>query len=91
MAMIYVFNLLRDTISTGKLQCTRDDQAGYQWNVAVIHSICGRGQKEDISALIREVKINAEAADAVRKSIPHSKVYYDKKRGKNDKNSKGSG
>ena len=34
-----------------------------------------KGQEKDICALIREVKRNAEAADAVRKAIPHSKVY----------------
>jgi len=46
-----------------------------QWNVAVVHSIWERGLEKDICALIREVKVNAEAADAVRRSIPHSKVY----------------
>jgi glutaredoxin-related protein len=30
---------------------------------------------KDIRALIREVKRNVKAADAVRRAIPHSKVY----------------
>ena len=46
-----------------------------QWNVAVVHSIWERGIEKDIVALIREVKRNAKAAEAVRKAIPHSKVY----------------
>jgi hypothetical protein len=45
------------------------------WNVPVVHSIWERGLEKDICALIREVKTNAKAADAVRKAIPHSKVY----------------
>jgi len=45
------------------------------WNVAVVHSIWERGLGNDICALIREVKTNAKAADAVRKAIPHSNVY----------------
>jgi hypothetical protein len=40
-----------------------------------VHSICERGLEKDICALIREVKTNAKAADAVRRAIPHSKVY----------------
>ena len=44
-------------------------------NVAVVHSIWERGLERDICALIREVKCNAKAAEAVRKAIPHSKVY----------------
>lgn len=46
-----------------------------QWNVAVVHSIWERGLERDICALIREVKCNAKAAEAVRRAIPHSKVY----------------
>ena len=46
-----------------------------EWNVAVVHSIWERGLEKDICALIREVKTNAKAADAVRRAIPHSKVY----------------
>ncbi len=49
-----------------------------QWEVAVVHSIWERGSDADIKARIREVKINPEAADAVRRAIPHSQVYgYD--------------
>ncbi len=46
-----------------------------QWGVAVIHSIWERGSDADIKALIREVKVNPEAADAVKRAIPHSNVY----------------
>ena len=46
-----------------------------EWSVAVVHSIWERGLEEDISALIREVRSNAMAADAVKRAIPHSKVY----------------
>ena len=46
-----------------------------EWNVAVVHSIWERGLEQDIRALIRAVKINPEAADAVRRAIPYSKVY----------------
>lgn len=46
-----------------------------QWGVAVIHSIWERGTDEEIKVLIRQVKINPEAADAVRRAIPHSEVY----------------
>ena len=46
-----------------------------EWNVAVVQSIWERGLEQDIRALIREVKINPEAADAVRRAIPYSKVY----------------
>jgi len=42
-----------------------------QWDVAVVHSIWERGLEKDICALIREVKMNAKAADAVRRAIPH--------------------
>ena len=45
------------------------------WGVAVIHSIWERGSEDDICALIREVKRNPKAADAVRRSISHSQVY----------------
>ena len=46
-----------------------------QWNVAIIHSIWERGSEEDIRELIREVRKNTDAARAVRRAIPHSKVY----------------
>jgi len=46
-----------------------------EWGVAVIHSIWERGSDEDLCDLIREVKINPKAADAVRRAIPYSKVY----------------
>ena len=46
-----------------------------EWNVAVVHSIWERGLEKDISALIREVRKNAMAADAVKNAIPHLKVY----------------
>ena len=46
-----------------------------QWGVAVIHSIWERGMDDEIKALIREVKTNPIAADAVRRAIPHSNVY----------------
>ncbi len=46
-----------------------------EWNVAVVHSIWERGLEKDISALIREVRKNTMAADAVKNAIPHSKVY----------------
>jgi len=46
-----------------------------QWTVAVVHSIWERGLEKDIRALIREVKINPKAADAVRRAIPYSQVY----------------
>lgn len=46
-----------------------------QWGVAVIHSIWERGTDEDIKALIRAVKTDPKAADAVRRAIPHSQVY----------------
>lgn len=46
-----------------------------QWNVATIHSIWERGAEEDVCALISEVRKNSDAAHAVRRAIPHSKVY----------------
>ncbi|NOY69338.1 MAG: hypothetical protein GXP53_07590 [Deltaproteobacteria bacterium] len=46
-----------------------------QWGVAVIHSIWERGTDDEIKALIRAVKTNPHAADAVRRAIPHSDVY----------------
>ena len=46
-----------------------------EWGVAVVHSIWERGSENDILALIREVKRNPKAADAVRRAIPHSQVY----------------
>ena len=44
-----------------------------EWNAAAVHSIWECGTEQDICAFIREVKINANAADAVRSAIPHSK------------------
>jgi hypothetical protein len=46
-----------------------------EWNVAAVHSIWERALEKNICALIREVKINAKASNAVRRAIPHSKVY----------------
>ncbi len=46
-----------------------------EWGVAIVHSIWERGSEQDICALIREVKRNAKAADAVRRAILHSEVY----------------
>jgi hypothetical protein len=46
-----------------------------QWGVAVVHSIWERGSDHDIRALIREVRRNPKAADAVQRAIPHSQVY----------------
>jgi hypothetical protein len=46
-----------------------------EWGVAVILSIWERGTEDDIRDLIREVKRNPKAADAVRRSIAHSQVY----------------
>jgi len=46
-----------------------------EWNVTAVHSIWERGLEKDICDLIREVKVNARAADTVRRAIPHSKVY----------------
>lgn len=46
-----------------------------EWGVAAVHSIWERGSEDDIRELIREVKRNAKAADAVRRAIPHSEVY----------------
>jgi len=46
-----------------------------QWAPALVHSIWERGADADIKALIRQVKSNPQAADAVRKAIPHSTVY----------------
>jgi hypothetical protein len=45
------------------------------WDVAVVHSIWERGSDEDIRALMREVKRNPEAADAVRRAVSSSQVY----------------
>lgn len=50
---------------------TRHDQ----WGVALIHSIWERGSEQDILELIREVRTNPTAAEAVRRAIPHSRVY----------------
>jgi hypothetical protein len=49
----------------------RDDQ----WGVAVVHSIWERGSDDDLMRLMREIKWNPKAADAVRRAIPHSQVY----------------
>jgi hypothetical protein len=46
-----------------------------QWGVAVVHSIWERGFDDDIVGLMREVKRNPKAADAVRRAVPSSKVY----------------
>ena len=46
-----------------------------EWGVAVIHSIWERGSEDDICALVREVKKNPKAADAVRRFISSSQVY----------------
>lgn len=42
---------------------------------AVIQSIWERGSDQDIRALMREVKRNRKAANAVRRAIPFSQVY----------------
>ncbi|RJQ48531.1 MAG: hypothetical protein C4530_24620 [Desulfobacteraceae bacterium] len=48
-----------------------------RWGVAVIESIWERGSDADIRALLRECKKDpfGPAADAVRRTIPHSKAY----------------
>ncbi len=46
-----------------------------QWGVAVVHSIWERGSDEDIRALMRAVKKDAHAADAVRRAVSCSRVY----------------
>jgi len=46
-----------------------------QWDAAVVHSIWERGSDHDILALMREVKRNPNAADAVRRAVPSSQVY----------------
>ena len=48
-----------------------------QWGIAVIESIWERGSDEDIRALLRECKKDPDgpAAEAVRRALPHSKVY----------------
>ena len=53
-----------------------------EWNIAVVHSIWERGLEKDICALIREVRTNAKAAEAVKNAIPHSKVYGENSWGK---------
>jgi len=45
------------------------------WDVTMVHSIWERGSDHDIVALMREVKRNPEAADAVRRAAPTSQVY----------------
>ena len=47
---------------------------GWWREAVVIHSIWVRGSDEDIEAVIHEVKVNTESADALRKAIPHSKA-----------------
>lgn len=46
-----------------------------EWGVAVVDAIWERGSEEDILTLIRAIKTNADAAEAVRRAIPHSQVY----------------
>ncbi len=46
-----------------------------EWGVAIVHSIWERGSEGDICALIRAVKENPKAADAVRRAVPNSEVY----------------
>jgi len=48
-----------------------------QWGVAVIESIWERGSDKDIRSLLKECKKDpfGPAADAIRRAIPHSKVY----------------
>ena len=46
-----------------------------QWGVAVVESIWERGSDKEIIAPIKEIKTNPNAADAVKRAIPHSKVY----------------
>jgi hypothetical protein len=46
-----------------------------QWGVAAVHSIWERGSDHDIKELIHLVRVNPAVADAVRRAIPHSKVY----------------
>ena len=48
-----------------------------QWGVAVIESIWERGSDEDIHELLKACKKDpfGPAAIAVRRAIPHSKVY----------------
>lgn len=48
-----------------------------RWGVAVIESIWERGSDKEILKLLRECKRDpfGPAANAVRKTIPHSKVY----------------
>lgn len=46
-----------------------------QWNIAIVNSIWERGSEEDICALVREVRKNPNAAEAVRRAVPQSKVY----------------
>lgn len=46
-----------------------------QWNTAIVHSIWERGSEDDICELIRAVRKNPDAADAVKRAISHSSVY----------------
>lgn len=46
-----------------------------EWGVAAIHSIWERGSDSDIRELMREVKRDVKAADAVKRALPHSEVY----------------
>ena len=43
--------------------------------MAVIESIWERGSEDDIRALIREAKRNPDAVKAIKRAIPHSRVY----------------
>lgn len=46
-----------------------------QWGVALVDSIWERGSDKDILDLVREVRRNPSARDAVRRAIPSSRVY----------------
>lgn len=46
-----------------------------QWGVALVHSIWERGSERDILKLVRAVRTDLSAADAVRRAIPGSQVY----------------
>jgi len=46
-----------------------------QWGVALVHSIWERGSEKDILDLIRAVRTDYSAADAVRRAISSSRVY----------------
>ena len=48
-----------------------------RWGIAVVESIWERGSDADIRVLLRECKKDpfGPAADAIRRAIPHSRVY----------------